>query len=119
MFRPEALVAVEPIHGLLHRAGDQRARHGATGFPAHDQPGLGQHREVLHHRGQRHGQRPREFADGKIAAFAQSREECAPGRIGESREGAVEASLGGERILNHRVKYYLCPSALSTLRIRQ
>jgi hypothetical protein len=59
---------------------------------------------VLHHRGQRHGQRPREFGDGKIAAFAQTRDERAPGRIGESREGAVEASFGGRRILNHSVK---------------
>ena len=99
------LVAVEPIHGLLHRAGDQRARHGATGFPAHDQPGLGEHREVLHHRGQRHGQRPREFGDGKIAALAQARDERAPGRIGECREGAVETSFGGMEILNHEVKY--------------
>lgn len=99
------LVAVEPIHGLLHRGGDQRARHGATGLPAHDQPGLGEHREVLHHRGQRHGQRPREFGDGKIAAFPQARDQRAPSRVGEGREGAVEAAVGGVRILNHQVKY--------------
>ena len=105
MFRPEALVAVEPIHGLLHRASDQRTRHGATGFPAHDQPGLGEHREVLHHCGQRHGQRPRKFGYGKIAAFPQARDQRAPGRIGEGREGAVEAAVGGMLILNHKVKY--------------
>jgi hypothetical protein len=104
-FGPELLVAVEPIHGLLHRSGDQRARHGATGFPAHDQPGLGEHREVLHDCGQRHGQRPREFGDGKIAAFPQPRDQSAPGRIGESREGAVEVAVGGGWILNHEVKY--------------
>jgi hypothetical protein len=56
---------------------------------------------VLHHRGQRHGQRPREFGDGKIAAFAQAREQRASGRIGECRKGAVEAAFGGEQILNH------------------
>ena len=74
---------------------------------------------MLHHRGQRHGQRPREFGDGKIAAFTQSRDERAPGRIGEGREGAVEALFGGGRILNHEVKYYPRPRAVSTLRIRQ
>jgi hypothetical protein len=74
---------------------------------------------VLHHRGQRHGQRPREFGDGKIAAFAQARDERAPGGIGESRKGAVEASLGSGQILNHEVKYYPHANALSTVRIRQ
>jgi hypothetical protein len=104
-FGPELLVAVEPIHGLLHRSGDERAGHGATGFPPHDQPGVGEHREVLHHRGQRHGQRPGEFGDGKIAAFPQPRDERAPGRVGEGGESAVETAVGGGWILNHKVKY--------------
>jgi hypothetical protein len=60
---------------------------------------------MLHHRGQRHGQRPREFGDGKISASTEAREQRAPRRIGECRKRAVEASFGGMWILNHQVKY--------------
>ena len=99
------MVTVEPIHGLLHRRCDQFARHGSAGFPAHDQPGVGEHREVLHHRGQRHGKRPGELADRQVA-LAEPRQERTPGGVGERREGAVERGVGGGlSILNHWVKY--------------
>jgi hypothetical protein len=50
---PEALVAVEPIHRLLHRAGGQPARDRAASFFARDQAGIGQHIEVLDDRRKR------------------------------------------------------------------
>ena len=37
VFRPEALVAIEPVHRLLHRSRGQPARHNAAGFCALDQ----------------------------------------------------------------------------------
>jgi len=36
-FRPEALIAIEPVHRLLHRRRGQPARHDAAGFGARDE----------------------------------------------------------------------------------
>jgi hypothetical protein len=58
---PELLVAVEPLHGFLHRAGVELNRDGASGFGPGNQAGVGKHVEVLHHRGQRHRVGTREF----------------------------------------------------------
>jgi hypothetical protein len=59
---PKALVAVQPVHRLLHRPGSQSARHDAAGFGARNQAGIRQHVEMLHDRGQRHRERLRQFA---------------------------------------------------------
>jgi hypothetical protein len=60
---PEALVAVKPIHRLLHRFRGKPTRHDAAGLLASDQAGVRQHVEMLHDRGQRHGKRLGEFAN--------------------------------------------------------
>jgi hypothetical protein len=49
---PEALVAVEPRHRLLHRLGRQPARDDAAGFFPRDQASIRQHVEMLHDRRQ-------------------------------------------------------------------
>jgi hypothetical protein len=61
-FRPEALVTVEPVHGVLHRGGGQLAGNGAACFLPRDQTGVRQHVEMLHDGGKRDGKPP-----GKLA----------------------------------------------------
>lgn len=78
------------MHGFLHRAGRKLHRHGAPGLGARNQASVGEHVEVLHHGGQRHRKRLREFADRDLIALAQAREQGAARRIGECRKGAVE-----------------------------
>ena len=87
---PEALVAIEPLHRLLHRIGGQPARDGAAGLFARDQAGVRQHVEMLHDRGQRHRERLRQFADRQAVAAAEPRQQRAPGRIGQRGKGAVQ-----------------------------
>jgi len=99
-FGPETLVAVEPIHRLLHRSGGQAARHGAAGLGARDQAGIRQHVEMLHDSGQRHRKRPCEFADRHVLFVTEPGEERSPGRIGKRRKGAVQRLVS---ILNHMV----------------
>jgi hypothetical protein len=67
---PEALVAIEPIHRLLHRAGGQPARDRAAGLFARDQAGIIKHIEMLDYRGERDRKWLRQFADGKAFAVA-------------------------------------------------
>jgi len=87
---PEALVAIEPLHRLLHRLGGQPARHGAAGLFPRDQPGVRQHIEMLHDRGQRHRERLRQLADGKAFAIAEPRQQRAAGRVRQRGKGVVE-----------------------------
>ena len=95
MLHPELLVAVEPLHGFLHRAGGELNRHSAPGLGARNQAGIGEHVEVLHHGGQRHRERLRQLADRNRVALGQPRKQRAAGRIREGREGAVELGSGG------------------------
>jgi hypothetical protein len=97
---PEALVAIEPVHRLLHRLGGQPARDRAAGLFARDQAGVRQHIKVLHDRGQRHRERLRQLADGQAFAVAKPRQQRPPGRIGQRSKGAVQNFL---LILNHTV----------------
>jgi len=97
---PEALVAIEPLHRLLHRLGSQPACDRAAGLFARDQAGVRQHIEVLHDRGQRHRERLRQLADRKAFAIAEPRQQRAPGRIGKRGKGTVQNLL---LILNHVV----------------
>jgi hypothetical protein len=99
---PEALVEAEPVHRLLHRLRGQPTADGAAGLLAVDQPGLGQHVEVLHDRRKRHRERARELADRHIRLGAEPRQQRAPRRVGKGREGAVERVWS---IFNHLVKY--------------
>jgi hypothetical protein len=102
---PEALVAIEPAHRLLHRPRGEAARHGAPGFRARDQAGVRQHVEVLHDRRQRHRKRPGQLAHRDAFLFVEPREQRAPRRVGECREGPVQGCVS---ILNHKVKYRGC-----------
>jgi hypothetical protein len=101
-FRPEALVMIEPVHGLLHRGSGQLAGDGAADLAPCDQSGVGQHVEMLHDGGERHGKRPRELAYRNARAAIELRKERSPRRVCESGEGAIEAGI---LILNHQVKY--------------
>ena len=67
---PEALVAIEPVVGLLHRSGLQPAGDRAPTFAARDQPGARQDVEVLHDRRQRHGERLGQIADRNAVGLA-------------------------------------------------
>jgi len=87
---PEALVAVEPIHRLLHRFRSEPACHDAAGLFARDQAGIRQHVEVFHDRGQRHGKRLGELTDRERIAVGKPRQQRAPGRIGERCESAIQ-----------------------------
>jgi hypothetical protein len=97
---PEALVAVQPIHRLLHRAGGQPARHRASDLLACDQAGIIKHIEMLDDRGKRDRKRLRQLADREALAIAEPRQQRAPRRIGKRSEGAVQ---GFVLILNHTV----------------
>jgi hypothetical protein len=99
-FRPEALVAIEPVHRLLHRPRGQPARHNAAGFRARDQAGVRQHVEVLHDRRQRHRKWLRQLAHRDTVSFAKPRQQRPPRRIRERGKGAVQHLLA---ILNHVV----------------
>jgi len=100
IFGPEALVAIEPLHRLLHRAGGEPARHGAAGLLARDQPCVRQHIEMFHDRGQRHRKWLRQFAHRDGVPAAEPRQQCAPRRIRQRGEGAVQNRIV---ILNHTV----------------
>ena len=102
MFGPEALVAIEPLHRLLHRAGGEPARHGAPGLLARDQACVRQHVEMFHDRGQRHRERLGQFAHRDAVPAAEPRQQRAPRRIRQRGKGAVQDLVV---ILNHTVKY--------------
>jgi hypothetical protein len=97
---PEAGVAIEPVHRLLHRLGSQPARNRAAGLLAGDQAGIRQHVEMLHDRGQRHRKWPREFAYGHAVLFAKPCQQRATRGIGKRSKGAVQRFAA---ILNHMV----------------
>jgi len=80
-FGPEALVAVKPVHRLLHWPGGQPASHGAAGFGACDQAGVRQHVEMLHDRGQRHRKWLRQFAHRDAVLPAEPRQQRPPRRV--------------------------------------
>jgi hypothetical protein len=101
---PEALVAVEPIHRLLHRFRGEPARHNAAGLLARDQADIRQHVEMLHDRGQRHVEWLGEFADGKRVAARKPRQQSAPRRIRQRGKDAIQSLIFGLiSILNHKV----------------
>jgi hypothetical protein len=100
VFRPEALVAIEPVHRLLHRLGGQAARHDAAGLRTRDQAGIRQHVEMLHDRGQRHRKWLRQFTDRNAVSLAEPRQQRAAGRIRKRGKGAVQDLIA---ILNHMV----------------
>jgi len=95
---PEALIAVQPLHRRHHRVRPQRACDNAPAFAAHDQSGIAEHIEMLHHRWQRHREWPRDFADRQIALIGQPGDNGAARRIGQRGECVIER---GGVILNH------------------
>jgi hypothetical protein len=87
---PEALVAVEPFHRLLHRLRGEPACDDAAGLLACDQAGVRQHVEMLHDRRQRHVERLGELTDRKRVAVGQPREQRAPRRVSKRGKGLVQ-----------------------------
>jgi hypothetical protein len=99
-FRPEALVAIEPVHRLLHRPRGQPARHDAAGFGARDKTCIRQHVEMLHDRRQRHRKWLRQLADRDAVPLAKPRQQRPTSGVRERGKGAVQHLLA---ILNHVV----------------
>jgi hypothetical protein len=110
LFRPKALIAIEPLHGLLHGCGRELACDGTSGFAARDQAGIHEDIEMLHDGGQRHCEWLRQFADRNAIFLVQPRQQRAPRRIGEGTERAIKGVLGGILKLNHEVKYWAARS---------
>lgn len=90
-----------PLRGLLHGAGFQRAADDTAFFGAGNQAGGFQYREMLHEAGQRHRVLLRQFADG-VAALFQLRQHAPPCAIGQRGEHQIELLI---IMLNHVVKY--------------
>jgi hypothetical protein len=84
--------------------------HGPSGLLALDEPGAGQHVEVLHHRRQRHREGRRNLGDGQLRLPRKAVEDGAPRRVGERSKGQIEL---GSAIVNHVVKYCHPSVALS------
>jgi hypothetical protein len=101
---PEALVAVEPVHRLLHRFRGEPACDDAAGLLACDQAGIRQHIEMLHDRRQRHRERLGELADRKPVAVGKPRQQRAPRWVRQRGKGAVQELIRGLIVtLNHMV----------------
>jgi hypothetical protein len=92
---PEALVAVEPIHRLLHWLRGEPACDDTAGLLACDQASVRQHVEMLHDRRQRHVERLGELTDRKGVAVGQPREQRAPRRVSERGKGLVQEPIRG------------------------
>jgi len=99
-FGPKTLVAVQPVHRLLHRPGSQPARHDAAGFCARNQSGVRKHIEMLHDRRQRHREWLRQFAHRNAVLPAEPRQQRAPRRVRQRSKSAVQSMIA---ILNHLV----------------
>jgi len=98
------LITVEPLHGVFHRGGLERAAHGASRLASRDEAGVAQHVEVLHDSRQRHRKRLRQLADGKTVVVVQAGQQRAPRRVGERGKGVVQIAFSrGVAILNHKV----------------
>jgi len=82
LFGPEALVVFEPIHRGLHRIGFELTGNGAPRLVPHDQSCIREHIEMLHDRGQRHREWPRQLADRKAVLLAEPGQQGAPRRVG-------------------------------------
>lgn len=94
---------MQPLRGFFERRGAKPAAHGSACLVARHQAGVGEHSDVLHDVGQRHGERHCKLADGQGRRFRQPQQNRAPGRIGEGRERSIELC---RLIANHMVKYY-------------
>jgi len=95
------------VHGTFHRRRPQTAAHRAPRLLALDQPGTGQHVEMLHHRRQGHRERSGDLGHGQLRLTRQAIDDGAPRRVGERREGKIEL---GVAIVNHVVKCcHSCP----------
>jgi hypothetical protein len=84
----------------VDRAGQEAAAPDAPFLLPDEQPGPLEDRQVLGNGGQRHRERPRQFADRGIRS-REPREDRPPRRVRQSRERRVER----RRIVNHTVKY--------------
>jgi hypothetical protein len=90
---PEPGIAIEPFHRRLHPFGLQFARHRASRFAAHDEAGIAQHIDVLHHRRQRHVERRRQIADARPLQIVEPRQQRPPRRIRQSGKHAIQGLL--------------------------
>ena len=67
---------------------------------------------MLHHRGQRHRERPGDLRHGELALLRQPVDDRPPRRVGKRREGEIELGLSK---VNHLVKYCHSIVALSRM----
>jgi len=80
---------------------------GAPLFAALDEAGVFKHSKVPRDRRGAHAKRLRQLAHRRLP-LSQTFENAAPDRVGQGREGSVEAA---GKILNHNVNY-LCSAPL-------
>lgn len=105
----EAADALEPEAGEAEAVGQEAAERGAADAGLADETGLGEDLQVLRDRGEGHGVRGRDVADGSVAR-EQRGQDGAAGRVGQGCEDLVEVRrhtmvLGGARmIVNRRVE---------------
>jgi hypothetical protein len=86
---PEPPVARDPSCGALHRLRLEPAPDFAPAPHPHHEVGVGEHREVLGHRRQRHVER-RGKRGNRMRTKREPGENGAPGRIGERGESPIE-----------------------------
>jgi hypothetical protein len=101
---PEAFITIEPGKRVAHRMSGQPAGDDAAGLFARHEPGIREHIEMLHDRGQRHRKGLRQFADRERIARGELRQHRTPRRVGERRKGAIQrVGFGSIETLNHMV----------------
>src|SRR5215207_5018868 len=86
----EAAVVLEPAVDALQSLGIEAAGTPLRLAAAGDEAGALQHLQMLRDGGQAHAERLRELRDGRLAE-AEPRQDGAPGRDGQRREGRAEA----------------------------
>ena len=98
---PEALVATEPVVGVLERSRVDAAVVDASANGAFHEPGPFQRPDMLRGRGERHPIWRRELADS-VLTLCESREHGSPGLVTERVEDEVEPRV---ILFNHTVEH--------------
>jgi hypothetical protein len=96
---PFGPAGIDPLLDQAPRPRLDPAGPDAADLLGHDQPGAFEHREVLHHRRKRHGERAGEVAHRSRAARKPFHHRP-PRRIGKGLEGKVE----GRELVKHVLK---------------
>jgi len=99
------------VHGFFHRGGLELTAHDPPALGARDEARIVQHIQMLHHGGQRHRKRLRQFADRQAFIVGEPHQKRPPGGVGKRCKRAVQRGI---LILNHVVKFKQRSFRLST-----